>query len=407
MRILALMWIITGLVFAQGNDRERFRSGNINDRPDVDSELALSFWRSGRFGLDPTLSIRDAGYEDNITFQAEEPLEDEHATAQIRLTALARFSSRFFFKSDGSYQYDWFNQHSEFGGHRGDLNLGFYGLFKRGYIRFEAGYDRKLRNPSSEINERPLQTSRNGGVLFQHLIGVNNLVEVEATHWELEFQKGTLSQLLDQKDDGIRTLWVLRNFKNLWPFLELSHHDVDFTSDEAPRQAETSQGALGFRNDFSERTHFNFKAGVIRLSYILAEDEVTDNSLSLEGYLSHKVTRRVSLETGYVRQPVYSVSNLGHYISSRILAGTNIQMNRNWRWTLDAYFGTNRYDEKFEVDPNLVRTDDYFSSRMTVEWNNAKALRAVIAFEINQRDSPIPELEADQFRVGFELTYRP
>ena len=78
-----------------------------------------------------------------------------------------------------------------------------------------------------------------------------------------------------------------------------------------------------------------------------------------------------------------------------------------WNFFYQFQQKSDRYDEKFEVDPNLVRTDDYFSSRMTVEWNNAKALRAVIAFEINQRDSPIPELEADQFRVGFELTYRP
>lgn len=392
-------------LFGQSSDRVRFRSGNLSSRPDIEDRLALSYWRLGSQGFNPSIALEDVGYESNPTLEPN-GLEqaDETATLKAQLDWLARASSRLFAEGRGSISQEEYSDTHHLSGERGDLRLDGYALFRRSFFRLQTAYEKSRRNPTSEVNDRPLIERRSASLLYQSQLGTSWLLEGELLGYELNHEKGSSAALLDQQTHGARTVLLLQSGKRFWPFLELHHHDLSFTNPAAIRESRQQLAFLGMRNDFSSRSHFNLKLGRTWLDHQLEEGHLKDQSTSVEAYVSSNFSRRFKGEIGHVRQSLHSVITLTHYDSRRFLIGMRFQLSPAAYLAGDVWWGSNAYPQ---AETGTRQSDDLRSATLSLNWTARKAWAFRLGGEYNRRESEDPGLSASQYRLLAEARWKP
>lgn len=396
---------------AQKNDRRRFRSDVFNSSRLIDAKVGNSLWKFGSFYVTPVLGMRQLGYDDNVFSQEMLPADDLSAAPDFGFQTYLRLNANWIWANRATYTYLYYRELEDLRGPQYNAETKLHGIFKRVYFDMGANYAKNRQRIDSEIDDRLDSTRINAELnAIIELAPRANLI-LGSRLSQLEFDEPSRFPMervnnLNRDELNLRLGFLYKLRPQFWPFAEISRSSFDFDLPGNPRDdSEFLSMALGVRNEFNRRLHFNIKGGLDRLRFD-ESPSADDDVASGEALLEYRITRLYSLEIGAQRYPVFSlISGYNFYLSARAFAGFYYKTRKGFRIGPEVEVGENDYQNPL-VAVAIQRNDKIRSYSFSSEIPFRKDLSWTLVAGYLDRESNIEGQSDHGFQLFSDITLR-
>src|SRR6266850_6187609 len=272
-------------------------AATATDAP-VDPDLATTGTRrAGPFHIQPFLVLKDAGYDDNVRFDARRRSGDSTATAGVGLNALLLAGDRGGLRLEQELDYIAFGRNTELNHWNGSARARGILLTRQFDLSLEDQYASTRERPSTEIDQR---LRRDTNVLMASLrslwtrrIGVRGYARHESIGYSSDDPFSTLvAQELNRDQNELRVAADLRLLPKTTFVLEGVVERIAFQDRSQGRDARKRSFLPGFRFDPSASIQGEFKLGWTSLT---APDQPQNDyrGTTGEGDLALRLGRRL------------------------------------------------------------------------------------------------------------------
>ncbi|MGK2856207.1 MAG: outer membrane beta-barrel protein [Thermoanaerobaculia bacterium] len=379
-------------------------------REAVDSQIENSRWRIGPLRVDPTFSLGNLGYNDNVygASEGEEKVDDYTASASLGLKAIAPLGRKTFLLLDAAPSYTWYKDLDE------RRRFGFGGggsvLFLFNRISFEVEtsiIDDLVTQVSSEDSTLvPQSTDRlNVDVEVDVLPRVALFAGYSAQSTDYDPEAEDLSYDLLNRDETAARVGVRYKFRprfNVYAMVEAT--DADFPDDPDFPNAEGEAILAGVEYE-RDSLFVNIVGGRRTIDYSKPSDVEFDE---FTGSIAAgwRLVRRTQIQVRASRSPKYSIFiDNPYFLETRQGARLVVPMGSRYLTFVGGETGKNEYQTPVNAGGVLVeRVDD------ETTWEAGIGIRvfrsSILTFSLTNEDyqSNVPGFDREVVTTGFSLS---
>jgi hypothetical protein len=377
-------------------------------------ELAVrqAAWKFGPFRIQPTFSLRDAGYDSNLYYgSAGEPIADYSMTAGPAFTVYLPMKKKVVLSLYGSPQYVYYRKTKQ------ERSWNFYLagraniVLNRFFITIGGGGSDAHERWNTEIDIRPRRKAWNteASILWQATKKTSFFAAFSRQNYDFENLTYELSNLRDR----LNRTEDRSNFKG---FYQLSYRVRSFVSLEYARFSFLSDPALKDSRSLGLFGGFEFSplgivSGRVNLGY-KTFDSLTAGKRLFSGLVgdtevSIRLLRFLNVRGSYKRDVEFSVWYNNAFFTENIYGGgLSLYINRNIRLDYDFRLGRNRYPESASgVSGDIKRNDDYRIHSLGLYYRVKRNIGLGAVASLWNRDSNLAWETDERKFVGLNLTY--
>jgi hypothetical protein len=139
----------------------------IPAKEEVDADMQTARFRLGPVRLIPTITVKDAGYDNNVFGTTENPVGDWSFTVRGGFRFIVPFGTKIYLRGSALPEYTWYDKLSERRGFGGLADAAFLGFFNRMTVQLR-GYDEETFSTySSEVPTKVLTRTQDGSGGFE------------------------------------------------------------------------------------------------------------------------------------------------------------------------------------------------------------------------------------------------
>jgi len=345
-RLLAAYLCLTTLAFAQFNDRSEYRSGAFDRREAVVNKMKEALWQTRWISAQPDLKINQLGYNSNVLNDPDgEELDDYTASPQVGITAFAKLGQSVVMEAAGQYDYEYYHDNEFLRGDNYDLRLALHGLVELFYwnASFEVRDSQDRPNTEIDLRQRNEFQSLSGLGLWQWTRRTVLEFNLRRNKFDFNQDSGILTRL--NRDEQLASLaYYFQYSERFWPFVEVSRNRSDFRNG---LDSTITWVYVGARNPYAKRLHYSLRLGQFDFEQEL-NGVITDTTddLAYLAFVKLGFTRRVVLELGATRQPIFSVlDQFSHFVSHRVSMAMVFRLSPRVSLVPNVFVGKNDYRE--------------------------------------------------------------
>jgi putative beta-barrel porin BBP2 len=356
--------------------------------------------RAGPFHLRPFVALKDVGYDDNITFEAQTPEGDATATLGGGFDAVLLTGERGGLRLFGEGDYVAFQQNTDLNHWNEAARARGIFMLKRASLSLEERYTSILDRPSTEIDQR-VRHDNNALTAAVRTLGQGRLAlktflrDEKIDYSSDDPSAGDVDALLSRNETTLSVIGEARLLPKTTFTLEGAVSSVVF--DDASQARDSRKRALlpGVRFDPAAAVQGDLRAGPLEL--IALDRENSDfHGIVGDGHLTMRLGRAGRGKTGFGRNVEFStLGNNLYYVGSLWTAAYEQFFSRRLSGELLYGRGLNHYPQEVPSGENaallIVRDDHLTTSAVTVRY------RANLQMTIEMRASHINRDSTDDF----------
>jgi Putative beta-barrel porin 2 len=363
----------------------------------ADPDLSLQdTHRAGPFHIRPFVLLKDAGYDDNIRFDASRPEGDTTATAGAGLSALLLTGDRGGLYTSQEVDYVAFGRNTDLNHWNGSARGRGILLLKHLVLSLEDAFRSERERPNTEIDQR-LRRQNNGVSGALRTRGTGRLALTASLRRErIDYRTGDpaaadVPDRLNRDEDRLAVAGELRVRPKTTFILEGRVERIAFDDASQGRDSRKRTLLPGFRFDPSSFLSGELRLGVTRLTALDFPDSDFSGTVG-ETALSARLGSSSRLKGTYERDLVFSVlpDNL-YYVGTSWKAAFEQFFSRRLSGEVAYGRGLNHYPNETTragVDPfQGIRDDRLTTYQAGVRYRlNDQLSLALTAYRLN-RDS--------------------
>ncbi len=389
----------------------RAATGEAPADPDLST---LGMRRAGPFRVQPLLVLKDAGYDDNIRFDAQKAEGDATATTGAGLGALLLAADRGGLRLFQEVDYVAFGKNTDLNHWNGDSRARGILLVKRLVLSLEDHFTSVRERPSTEIDQR-VRRENNALTAALRSIGKGRLgVRAYVRRESVDYSSGEpgaedVGDLLNRDENTLSVTGELRVLPKTTFTLEGNVQRIDFQDVGLGRNSRVQSILPGLRFDPSASVQGEFKIGVTTLE---APDQPQSRFHGTvgEGRLTTRLGHAARLKTSFDRSLIYSLAaNNLYFVSTNWSAAYEQFFSRRVSGEISYGRGLNHYPNPMALTVPVpfqgIRDDRLTNYGATVRCRINPELSLVVSAQRLRRDSTDDGFDRERNLYAFGTSY--
>jgi hypothetical protein len=434
MRWICLVFLITMPLFAQKSDRRRLEGEVFLKKEQIIDALNASRWRFGNVYVSPLIGFKELGYDDNVFSTENNEIDDISISPEVGLQSYARLSPFWVWENRLTYDYLYYVDLDNLRGSEYGADSRLYGLFKKTYLDIGASFDKDRQRLNSEIDERVTsdRIAFDANFILQpvsrgHLALRARVASLEYDSAELENQTQAAGfDSLERDETSYKATWLYKWQARLWPTFEVSQRTYDFDQPNNVRDDSSFTGFMvGARNDQGTRLNYHANIGMEQLDFKdaprLIQDpanpgdvivdptgtvDLDDDVFVAEIYYHYDLSRRYYFESSVLQTPIFSLTeSYAYFLSRKISVEVGLTTRRKIRIGPEILIGENDYRKSFDTTLTELRNDEISGFNLNMRFPMKKVLEWRVTAGWLKRDSNLPSLSDEGFRLSATITF--
>jgi hypothetical protein len=379
--------------------------------PIADPDLVTAgMSRIGPLYFHPYLLIRDAGYDDNVRFDAKSAQGDTTITAVPGLRGLLLAGTRGGVVVSQELGYVAFQRNSELD-HWNDSTRARGVLFlRRAALSLEERYDSVLERPNTEVDQRLRRlgnaVTADARTLSSGRLSLRALVRMERIDYvSTDSSAQAIARRLDRQEETLSVIGAARLLPKTSVTLESTLGLVTFDGRSLDRDSRTRSLLPGLRFDPAASIQGEFRIGVTRLEALQRRGGGYAGTVG-DGHLSTRLGHFGRVKAGFSRALVFSTEpNNLFFIGSTWT--TAYEQFLSPRASVEALYGhgLNHYPAPDVPSAGAGRDDRTVTYQGTFRYRMNPRVTLTLYAQRFIRNSTIDSLDRDRNFYGFGSAY--
>ena len=370
--------------------------------------------RAGPFHVRPFAALKDAGYDDNIRFEAQERAGDTTATVGAGLDAVLLAGDRGGLRLFQELDYVAFQKNTDLDHWNGTARARGLLLLRRALLSLEERYTTDRERPSSEIDQR-LRRDNNAVTAAVRTVGrgrlaVKSFLRDERIDYTTDDPSlGDVGARLNRDETTLSVIGEMKLLPKTTLTLEGAVSRIGF--DDATQDRDTRKRAImpGFRFDPTAAIQGDLRAGPLVMT-ALDRDGSDYRGIVGDGHVMTRVGRSARLKASFGRSVEFStVGDNPFYVGRQWSAAYEQFFSRRVSGEVSYGSGLNHYPRRVPSAESpailLVRDDRQTTWQATVRYSaNPQMTIGMSAIRV-MRDSTDDFYDRSRSFYTFGTTY--
>ncbi len=383
----------------------------IPAKEQIDADLQRSRLRLGPIRLLPSISLSNAGYDNNVFGSAENPVSDWFFTIRGGLRFLLPLGAKMYFRADALPQYTWYDKLADRRTFGGVANASLYGFFNRMTLQLSGSGSQDFHLYSTELQSQVLTKTVSGlasaEVEVSRPISVFASGQVQRVRYDPQGQLAAFDLTINNRIDEAARGGVRYRISRQWnvsAVYEATRSDFELAPETRDNESRAYLMGVQYAGPrFYANLSGGYRRGTPRDSSFPAYSTPTGSF-----FASLFVNRWLELQAYGHRTVTYSLTASNPYFfENQIGGGVNVQPLQRVLVRAYAQTGPNQYPESVVAGSRVVERRDertLYGGGLSVIVSRPVVLTGLVTRSVTHSDISVNDLAVTRFTVGLSFS---